>query len=156
MKSSEFIFKGKQFRHLEEFESEFKPTKWSIRKFMNFIEEMDTNDQYRFANHTIRMFTNYFTFDKDAQNFIRQIKDKKADNFGVDGYRSKYDLKPSMKVREENYNHLIEQMAILKNDKIIEGTAKKVAEILIDEFGVKLSISVITNRISKYIAKMNE
>ena len=47
-------------------------------------------------------------------------------------------------------------MTILQKDQIIQGTGKNIAEILINNFGVKLSLSTITTKIYRFSEELNE
>ncbi len=154
METSDFIFKGKRFRYPQDFEQEFKPTKWSIRKFMSFIADFEEDEKYYFAIHTTNILGKYHTSDKDTVNFIRQIKEKRDLNFDINNDQSQKQI--LLSVEKDNYDTLIKLMTILQKDQIIRGTGKNIAEILINNFGVKLSLSTITTKIYRFSEELNE
>ncbi len=155
MEASEFIFNGKRFRYPQDFEQEFKPTKWSIRKFMIFIKNLDDGEKWNFAIHTLKMYDYYFRpEDKDTLNFIRQIKEKKRNGFNIsNGKSSPYS---KLTVDKNNYDLFIKLMVILQKDKIINGLGVDIADLLKNKFGVKLSKSTISSKIYKFSEELNE
>lgn len=154
MEAQNFIFNGKRFRYPQDFEQEFKPTKWSIRKFINFMDDFELSEKHTFATHTIYILGNFHTADKDTQNFIKQIRDKRKNNFGINGGYDFFKHSPVM--TKENQEQLIKAMAELKAKGVIQKTAPDIAEILKNNFGVNLSLLTIKRKIYDFTKKINE
>ena len=172
-KNPDHLYNGKRFKYREDFEQEFKPTKWSIRKFMNFVSTLELYEKHEFAEYTIERFQNYDYIDKDTRNFIIRIREKRdflnelkwSDNkvkigqkitvskTNFDQFANFVDLLQQFqdpnKKEKKSYDPFIFLFAMLRNKGIIEGTASRLSKILKKQFGVKLSLSTIESKINK-------
>lgn len=153
------IYNGKSFRYIEDFEREFKPTKWSIRKFIAFTNSFDSkfksSEVQSFVDHTISVLKRCRS-DKDTVNFIRQIKNKRTTHFYYWLGNDTYNLTTELKVPKKSSNQLIKIMVFLKKEGIIEGSGKNIAEVLKNNFKVNLSLSTIQDKIYKFSEELNE
>jgi len=169
MQYTDFIFNGKRFRYLKDFEREFKPTKWSIRKYLTFLKDLEPEVVNIFDVHTINMFGKFHITDKDTMNFIKQIIEKRNKSFKeLNDYMfwstghtpidfiNGIDMGASISVPKEKYNKLIKVMVMLQKEGIIQGSLKDIAEILINYFGVKYSESTILAKMYGFSGELQE
>lgn len=150
MEKESDVFNGKQFSAIGDFEREFKPSKWSIRKFMLFISTFNHSEKWRaqlFFNHAIDVLSGSIKKDKDTLNFINKLKEKKDTLYGW--HPSKYQSKNLIRVTKDHYNEFIKLMAYLRKRGIIKGSGTNLAEILKDNFGISYSLSTINDKIYK-------
>ncbi len=143
MAKENYIFGGRKFILPKDFESEFRPTKWSIRKFIQFSNTLELDERAKFISHTKHILTTYY-IDKDTSMFISQINHKEKVDFASEYYEEHLKIIPNNKV-----NEFIETMALMKKKGIIKCGATKLAEIIQNQFGILLSISTIKDRIYK-------
>lgn len=127
----------------KDFESEFRPTKWSIKKFIQFSNTLEFDERAKFIIHTEHLLATYYN-DKDTAMFISQINHKEKVDFARGYYEEYLKIIPDNKV-----NEFIETMALMKKKGIIKCGATKLAEIIQNQFGILLSISTIKDRIYK-------
>ena len=156
MEESDFIFKGKRFKYLKDFEQEFKPTKWSIRKFLTFTKDFLPHESLNFEDHTIKMLTNYSTTNKDTLNFIKQIYDKRTKQANLLKKELFETVPPILPESKDGYEKIIKLFVILQKDGIIEGNLREVADFIKLKFSVKLSISTIRSKIYEFSEELKE
>lgn len=135
------------FKDPEDFEKAFRPTKWSIRKYTKFVLAMDYGNRDGFVRHTLEILSISYT-DKDTCNFLKLIKQRQKNNFGVEMYGYyHYEL---VSVKKRSTNQFIEIMADLHQKGVIQCSVIRLAEILKKEFNVKYALSTIKDKIYKY------
>jgi hypothetical protein len=135
------------FKDPEDFEKAFRPTKWSIRKYTKFVLAMGYEHRDGFVNYTLEILSNSYT-DKDTCNFLKQIKQRRKNNFGVEMFGYYHHESASIKTRSTN--QFIEIMAGLHKKGVIQCSVVRLAEILKNEFNVKYALSTIKDKIYKY------
>jgi hypothetical protein len=82
MKFEKTVFGGRSFKYPEDFVRAFRPTKWSIRKYIRFVLKMDSDERYSIVYYTEKILSISYT-DRNTINFIKQIKEKSPSDFGL-------------------------------------------------------------------------
>lgn len=148
MNPDDTIFGGRSFNNPKDFEREFRPTKWSIRKYVRFVLKMGIEERSIFSSYTVKLLSISYS-DKDTRNFIRQIKEKSSRDFGLSPLW-KFDRVGSVSVRKEFTNEFITAMASLMKRGIIQCSGVQLAEIIKEVFHSEYSLSTIKDKIYKY------
>lgn len=148
MKFEKTIFGGRSFKYPEDFEREFRPTKWSIRKYIQFVLKMDVDERYRFVKYTEKILSISFT-DRNTINFIKQIDEKSPNDFGLSP-EWEYERSHIVSIKKGSANKFISIMTGLMKRGIIQCSGVQLAEIIKKEFNVNYSLLTIKDKIYKY------
>lgn len=139
----QYEYGGIRFKEPEDFEKAFKPSKWSIRKFMSFLISLNILERDKFVKHTTESLSDFYS-DKDTSHFLQRLRDKTR--YSLYSYE-----KPKI-VAPGRDNDLIQAFAQMKKEGIIISSATQLAILLKNEFGVKHEISTIRDKIYKEIS----
>lgn len=120
----------------KDFEQAFKPTKWSIRLFMNFLKTLNKNDQVRLVFHTTDVLSRCFN-DKNTLDFLKAISLKCEalieGTYSFNGY-----CKPKIKITGGKFSEieLISTLANLKRNQVISCKWQDLASLICDHFDI--------------------
>ena len=148
MKEIKGIFGGAEFRSPEDFEKAFRPTKWSIRKYIQFVLRMDIGERYRFVLYTEELLSISYT-DRDTINFIKQIKEKSRSDFGLSP-EWEFERPHIVSIKKGSVNKFISIMTGLMKSGMIQCSGVQLAEIIKKDFNVNYSLLTIKDKIYKY------
>lgn len=148
MKFEKTIFGGQSFKYPEDFEKAFRPTKWSIRKFVRFALSLDPSERDEFTNYTKYVLSISYT-DMDTKNFIRQINKKSKYDYGMNP-SWEYERVGIVSIKKKHASEFIATMAGLRKRGIIQCSGVQLAEIIKKQFHIKYSLSTIKYKIYKY------
>ena len=148
MKIRGTFFGDQEFKSPKDFENAFRPTKWSIRKFILFTKSLDKIDRDDFIDYSYDFLSENYS-DKDTMNFVQQIRNERMHGSGFDLWKDPC-WKDPIYIKEDSELEFIEVMADLYRKGIIQCSGAKLASIIKRQFHVKYSLSTIKNKIYNF------
>lgn len=142
------FFGDQEFNSPKDFENAFRPTKWSIRKFIRFTKTLDKFDRDDFIDYTYDFLSDNYS-DKDTMNFVEQIREERMYGSGFDLWKDPL-WKDPIYINEDSELEFIDVMANLYRKGIIQCSGAKLANIIKRQFHVKYSLSTIKGKIYKF------
>lgn len=148
MKEWSVIYGDQVFKSPRDFEIAFRPTKWSIRKFIRFTKSLDKFERDEFIEYSYEFLSDNYS-DKDTMNFVQLIRRERMYGSGFDLWKDPC-WKDPIYIKEDSEIEFIELMADLYKKGIILCSGAKLASILKKQFHVKYSLSTIKDKIYKF------
>lgn len=148
MKNRKILYNNQKFKYPKDFELAFRPTKWSIRAFMNFYRMLDHQERSTFLELTISVLKENY-LDRDTIKFIRTVISKTnqlKQPFsapGKDNSESDHKIKLGKGNKRYSKEGLIDSFADMKINGIIDCNWEELADFIDNGFDIKYSRSTI-------------
>ena len=155
MDTRKSIFNGQRFQYPEDFEKAFRPTKWSIRKFRDFLVHLPVIEVSGFTEYTVWKLNEFYS-DKGTREFINLIRDKSRSGGWFSREKREGGKAILVEVDERSINDFLVTMVLMKKNRIIGSTGKRLAETIKSNFNTGLSLSTIRDKLYKIEAEINQ
>lgn len=138
-----------EFLHPSDFEKAFRPTKWSIRLYLNHLKNLELRAQVSFADHTEDILCHHYK-DRDTKRFIEKIRQKAAtlNKPGGNYYQTDSDSnKIPVSGNRDAENQIILSMAEIKTKGYISCTWEDLAEFIKNNFEMTYAKTTILSKL---------
>lgn len=152
MKKGTQIFNGISFQKPADFETYFRPTKWSSRAYLKFLKSLDSDQQEIFLAHTHKVLSNHYR-DKNTMEFLKYIRER-SKNLNILHIGRSIPIASIEKINlhdnPDAANALIRYFAEMKSTGLILCNWNELATLIVDVFNIKYSRSTVLSKLFDY------